>query len=285
VLFELLTATRPFEGSSIPEVCAGVLTMPTPSLRERRPDVAPALEAIVQRCLAKNPDERPASVLALSRDLEPFASSGDAASDVVAEAVASGPENAFFKGAGDVEERVTPISLAPLSRKSSRRVTLARSLGVLGILASLALAIGAFARARSEAKKLEPPRAPALAPAPPAAPVAQENIPPPPPSAPPVTVVPMPATDEKPSQPPAPTDGSKDEREASPAASETAQATQPKPVAQGTGAGRQAPAAATTALTQEEIRRRKERYERWIREQGLQRLEDVVVPPRSAPEN
>jgi serine/threonine-protein kinase len=281
VLFELLTATRPFEGGSIPEVCGGVLTMPTPSLRERRHDVEAALEAIVRRCLAKSPDERPASVVALSRDLEPFASPRDAG----AEAVDSGTENAFFNGAGDVEDRATPIPLVPLSRRSSQRVTLARSLGVVGILASLALAIGAFRGARSETRKLEPPLEPALAPGPPSAPVDRGSPPRPPPSAEPVTVVPVPVTDGQPSQPNALKDGANEERQASPAARETARATEATRVAQGRGVGRQAPAAVRSVLTREEIRRRKERYESWTREQGLQRVDEVVVPPPTeAPE-
>jgi serine/threonine protein kinase len=276
VLFELLTATRPFEGGSIPEVCAGVLTLPAPALRERRPDIDPALEAIIQRCLAKNPDERPANVLALSKDLEPFASPRTAA-----EAIDAAAEDAFFSGEGDVDDRTAPISLVPPSRKSSRRSTLARSLGVLGILSSLALAIGAFSAARSESRQLQPPSEPALVPAPPATPVDPGNTLHPPPSAQPVTVVPVPMSEAMSLPPHASPDGGKEEREASPAASETARGAQPGPTAPGRGVGRQPPTAVTPALTPEEIRRRKERYERWIREQGLQRLDEVVVPPAS----
>jgi serine/threonine protein kinase len=92
VLFELLTGTRPFEGSSIPEVCAGVLTVPTPAPRERRPEIQPELEAIVLRCLAKNPDDRYANVSALGADLKPFAASADPA----AHAINATAEEAFF---------------------------------------------------------------------------------------------------------------------------------------------------------------------------------------------
>jgi serine/threonine-protein kinase len=273
VLFELLTATRPFEGTSIPEVCAGVLTMATPALRERRPDIDPTLAAIVERCLAKSPDERPASVLELSRNLEPFTLSPEAA----VEAVDTGTEDAFFNREGDVDQPA-PISFVPLSRKSLRRVTLARWLGVLGILLTLALAIAAFSGAWSESRAL--PSDPALAPAPPAAPVDRVNTPPPP-SAPPVTVVPVPTTEEKLSEPRVPTDGGNAKSEAPPAASATAQPTPARRPASDRGVGRQPPAAATPVLTPEEIRRRKERYERWLREQGLQRVDEVVVPSQS----
>jgi eukaryotic-like serine/threonine-protein kinase len=274
VLFELLTATRPFEGSSIPEVCAGVLTIPAPLLRERRPEVDPALEAIVQRCLTKNPDERHASVLLLSKDLEPFAASRDGA----AASIDAGAEDAFFSNGNDVEDRSAPISFAPRSRKSTRRMTLARTLGVLGILASLALAIGAFSKTRSESREFQgppdPPVAPNLpvAPTPPVAtgvpgvPVDQTDIPRPPASAPPVTVTPGPPAEPK-SPPP---------REPEPEPAVQAPSAARAPVAE-----RRPPAQAAPVLTPEQIRRRKERYERWLREQGLQRLDEVVVPPPS----
>jgi eukaryotic-like serine/threonine-protein kinase len=263
VLFELLTATRPFEGSSIPEVCAGVLTAPTPALRERRPEVDPALEAVVSRCLTKDPVERPASVLELSKDLEPFATSRDATAE-------SGAEEAFFRAADVPSERPTPLSLVPSRRPPSRRVTLARTLGALGVLASVALAIGAFSRARSNANETQPPvdtgTSPSPSPSAPSAPLDVAGEQRPGPSAQPVTVVPVPAplpADLRP-EPPPPAAGS-NERPSTP---------------------QRPPAAAAPALTPEEIRRRQQRYERWLREQGLQRLDEVTVPrPPEPPGN
>jgi eukaryotic-like serine/threonine-protein kinase len=257
VLFELLTATRPFQGSSIPEICAGVLTAPTPSLQERRPDVDPALESIVARCLAKNPEERPASVLELSRDLEPFAGSRDAAEP----AVESGVEGAFFRGGGEAKERATPTSLPPSTRKPSRRMALARSLGVLGIVASVALAIGAFARAQRETPEGQHLPAPAPAPGVPSASSDPSDTLPQRSSAPPVTVLPMLPTAEPP----------------------MVEATKPSPSAGAAGAPGKPAVTAESELTPEEIRRRKQRYEKWLREQGLRRLDEVVVPRRSEP--
>jgi serine/threonine protein kinase len=73
VLYEALTARRPFEGSTVPEICAKVLTGPTPSVRELRPDVDSALDALVQRCLAKHPDDRFHDAVALGTALQHFA--------------------------------------------------------------------------------------------------------------------------------------------------------------------------------------------------------------------
>jgi serine/threonine-protein kinase len=262
VLFELLTATRPFEGSSIPEFCARVLTGSTPALRERRPDIAPALDAIVLRCLAKAPEERPESVRALSAELEPFQ---------------HGAEEVFFRGGGEADDRATPISLMPPSRKSSRRTTLARSLGVLGILASLALAIGAFRVAPPETTDLPGPWDPG--PGAPIKPVDPESTAVSSASPLPATVVPEPAPQHGVSQPGAPTDAKNDEDQRPHRAVEVADDTRGAP--RDPGVRRQAPAARAPVLAPEEIRRRKERYERWIREQGLQRLDEVVVPAHS----
>jgi serine/threonine protein kinase len=73
VLYELLTARRPFEGNTIPEICAKVLTAPAPSVRDQRADVDPELDALVQQCLAKHPDDRFHDVVALGTALQHFA--------------------------------------------------------------------------------------------------------------------------------------------------------------------------------------------------------------------
>src|SRR5207237_7266094 len=54
VLFELLTAHLPFSGATMPETCASVLCDLAPHLGDVRVELAPALDAVVQRCLAKN---------------------------------------------------------------------------------------------------------------------------------------------------------------------------------------------------------------------------------------
>jgi serine/threonine-protein kinase len=74
VLFELLTAQRPFDGQNVPEVCAKVLTAPAPLLRELRADVDPDLEALVARCLEKQPNDRFDDVVELGTALQRFAS-------------------------------------------------------------------------------------------------------------------------------------------------------------------------------------------------------------------
>jgi serine/threonine protein kinase len=72
VLFELLTGTRPFNAPTIVDVCAQILTQPVPSVRERSPELDPALDAVVRRCLAKERQDRYGSMLELYDALASF---------------------------------------------------------------------------------------------------------------------------------------------------------------------------------------------------------------------
>jgi serine/threonine-protein kinase len=73
VLYELLTGVAPFERSSVPEICAAVLDDEPPPLRLMQPSIAPELDAIVLRCLQKQPELRYQDVAALAAALLPFA--------------------------------------------------------------------------------------------------------------------------------------------------------------------------------------------------------------------
>jgi serine/threonine protein kinase len=74
LLFELLTTRRPFDGESVPQVCANVLTASPPRISDFRSDVAAELDQIVLCCLEKEPNRRFNSVSELSQALLPFAS-------------------------------------------------------------------------------------------------------------------------------------------------------------------------------------------------------------------
>ena len=72
VLYEMLTGKRPFVGSSPATVIAAILERPAPSVAE----VAPAaLDRLLQRCLAKDPDDRWQSARDLKAELEWIANS------------------------------------------------------------------------------------------------------------------------------------------------------------------------------------------------------------------
>jgi len=73
VLYQMLTGTRPFDGSSLGAVCAQILNADPESPSRRNPTVPPALDLIVARCLAKNPAGRFASCDELASALYPLA--------------------------------------------------------------------------------------------------------------------------------------------------------------------------------------------------------------------
>jgi serine/threonine-protein kinase len=73
VLFEMLTAIKPFDSDDIGEVLLKQLGMPAPPLRKARPEAAslsPELEALVARAMAKAPADRFASADAMIAALE-----------------------------------------------------------------------------------------------------------------------------------------------------------------------------------------------------------------------
>lgn len=58
LLFEMLTARKVFEARSHAMLVAAIMSAPPPKLTEIRPDVPPAVEYVIARCLAKDPDDR-----------------------------------------------------------------------------------------------------------------------------------------------------------------------------------------------------------------------------------
>ncbi len=66
VLFECLTGAPPFSGQGLVTVLAKILIEEAPHVSERRPEVSPALDALVARMLAKSPGDRPRDARALA---------------------------------------------------------------------------------------------------------------------------------------------------------------------------------------------------------------------------
>ena len=58
VMYEMLTGHTPFDGNNMPEIARQHLQAPPPPLTEARTKMPPGLEAIVMRCLEKDPDDR-----------------------------------------------------------------------------------------------------------------------------------------------------------------------------------------------------------------------------------
>jgi len=69
VVYEWLSGERLFSGSFI-EVATQHVLVPPPPLRDKVPGFAPAIDQVVQKALAKNPEQRFASVLEFARAFE-----------------------------------------------------------------------------------------------------------------------------------------------------------------------------------------------------------------------
>ena len=70
VAYQVLSGRLPFEGLTMPAVFVAHATKPAPPLRDVAPSIPPMLASVVDRCLAKHPDERYATGEALAEALE-----------------------------------------------------------------------------------------------------------------------------------------------------------------------------------------------------------------------
>ena len=68
-LYEVLSGSVPFPGDTDLQVFAAVMTRPPVPLRERLPGVSPAVEAVLDRCMARERGERWASMAELAQAL------------------------------------------------------------------------------------------------------------------------------------------------------------------------------------------------------------------------
>lgn len=75
IAYELLTGGAPFYADSIPAIIYQVVHKQPESIRKLSPMVAPAVEAVVMKAMAKEQDERFPTVLAFSRELARAAAS------------------------------------------------------------------------------------------------------------------------------------------------------------------------------------------------------------------
>ena len=69
VLYELLSGRTPYQFRSLAELAVKQREHPIPRVRDVEPAVPPALEAVVMRCLARDPRERPPSAAEAAREL------------------------------------------------------------------------------------------------------------------------------------------------------------------------------------------------------------------------
>jgi len=79
VVYEMATGKKAFEGKSSASVMAKILEVDPPPMSSLQPMTPPALDRIVKRCIAKDPDERWQSATDLTNELEWIAEGGSQA--------------------------------------------------------------------------------------------------------------------------------------------------------------------------------------------------------------
>jgi serine/threonine-protein kinase len=73
ILYELLAGRPPFSADTMPQLCGLILSGPTPSIRTIRPNIPPGLDAVLRRCLEKDPTRRYPNVAEFAAALAEFA--------------------------------------------------------------------------------------------------------------------------------------------------------------------------------------------------------------------
>jgi serine/threonine-protein kinase len=165
ILYRLLTARPAFPASSVGEHLMMIVSDPPTPLRRHRPDAPEALEAVLTRCLQRDPDQRFQTVGQLVAALAPFAPPEVRS---IVEAVATpeaGAAESAPVAARPVEPASIPIATPPAAKEEppppslSQQTTAAFArgtarkppqppawrYGAIGVLALAALAAGVLA--------------------------------------------------------------------------------------------------------------------------------------------
>ena len=112
VLYELIGGHPAFDGNTIPEVCAKVVTVEPLPLHRHAGNVPRRLEAVIMQCLHKDRDRRFADVGELADALIPFASiEGAASAEVVGRILGRFPTRRRSLVNGEVDEAMSSPSV------------------------------------------------------------------------------------------------------------------------------------------------------------------------------
>jgi serine/threonine-protein kinase len=173
ILFEMLTGSPAFQGAVWSELYEQHTTRPAPPLRERVPGAPVALEAVIAKALAKQPDDRYVSMHEIASALKAAVPEAVAPPGLLEERVSVPLPQVTARPTGEVVA-------APESRRPRSNVVLL----VVAAAAVLAIGVGVLSWLRRSPPSVATPPAPTIAPA--SAPVVtpsravQPSAPPPP---------------------------------------------------------------------------------------------------------
>jgi serine/threonine-protein kinase len=154
ILYRALTGKVPFDGGTLTELCMAVLDDTPARPSTLRPDLPRGLDAVILRCLEKDPARRIGSAAELAMALAPFVTPGvrapDRSFDAAADRAPVGPPSAALDAGVQVlaphpaERRDTTTSHASWAPERSGSFTRSRRPWLLGaaVLAVLAVIVG-----------------------------------------------------------------------------------------------------------------------------------------------
>lgn len=161
IIYEMLTGTAPYEGENVMEVLHKKATEMPPPVRQLRPDVPLTVEALVERAMARNPDDRPQTMAAFAAEislvLEAFV--GRRTPTEMAQAP-SRKDTGLFVGS---IEPVSGLGSLGLSRRSTMMA--GGALGFIGLMVVLKVALsgGSDVGAPAKTTTAAPAKPPATA--------------------------------------------------------------------------------------------------------------------------
>ncbi len=120
VLYELLAKELPFDGETVPSLAAAIASDVPKPLRHHRPDVPAQLEAVIMRCLEKDPAKRYQTVGHFARALLPFAPPDRRPISFDNIEATGGGDLAFMS----TTERPSPLSEAERAAMASGKITI-----------------------------------------------------------------------------------------------------------------------------------------------------------------
>jgi serine/threonine-protein kinase len=128
VLFEMLVGTAPFSGPSVDAILVRRFTHPPPRASSRRPDIPPHLDGAIFTAMAREPNERFASmerfVDAIAVPTRPLSGTGASVAVLPFTNMGPNPEDEYF-GDGMAEEIINALSQVPGLRIAARTSTFA----------------------------------------------------------------------------------------------------------------------------------------------------------------
>jgi serine/threonine protein kinase len=141
ILYFMLTGRPPFDAPTLGQLFMRICVEPPPPLLALRPELPPALDAVLRRALGKHPDDRYESAAALKAALLPFADlrPGDVPAGITLPAAISNPTLASTRDdrpkTGSRIVGARPSWLPPRSRWLRPLLAAALVLGVVTVMA------------------------------------------------------------------------------------------------------------------------------------------------------